>query len=132
MHELSIADALVGIVERHARGRRVLKVEVKVGYLRQVVPSALEFAFELVARGTVAEGAELELREVAAAGTCRGCGVETSLRDLPLHCGRCGGFDLEVTRGEELLVDSLELEEALRSGPSPLLAQGHNERRVSR
>jgi hydrogenase nickel incorporation protein HypA/HybF len=113
MHELSIADALVGIVERYARGRRVLRVEVKVGYLRQVVPSALGFAFELVAQGTVVEGAELELHEVPAAGTCRGCGAETPLRDFPLHCGVCGGFDVEVTRGEELQVDSLDLDEAI-------------------
>jgi hydrogenase nickel incorporation protein HypA/HybF len=113
MHELSIAEALVEIAERHARGRRVTRVEVKVGHLRQVVPSALEFAFELVAQGTVVEGAGLELFEVAAAGTCRGCGAETPLPGFPLLCEHCGGFDVEVTRGEELLVDSLELEEAL-------------------
>jgi hydrogenase nickel incorporation protein HypA/HybF len=113
MHELSIAEALVGIAERHARGRRVLKVEVKVGYLRQVVPSALSFAFELVSQGTPVEGAELELCEVAAAGRCRGCGSETQLPHFPLVCEHCGGFDVEVTRGEELLVDSLELEDAL-------------------
>ena len=111
MHELSIAEALVGIAERHARGRRVLKVEVKVGYLRQVVPSALSFAFELVSQGTPVEGAELELYEVAAAGTCRGCGSETQLPRFPLVCEHCGGFDVEVTRGEELLVESLELED---------------------
>jgi hydrogenase nickel incorporation protein HypA/HybF len=111
MHELSIAEALVGIAERHARGRRVLKVEVQVGYLRQVVPSALGFAFELVSQGTPVEGAELELHEVAAAGTCRGCGSETPLPGFPLVCEHCGGFDVEVTRGEELLVNSLELED---------------------
>ena len=111
MHELSIAGALVEIAERHARGRRVLKVEVKVGHLRQVVPSALEFAFELVAKGTTLEGAELEMSVVPAAGTCRGCGADTPLPDFPLHCESCGGFDVEITRGEELLVDSLELED---------------------
>ena len=110
MHELSIAEALVEIAERHARGRPVLKVEVAVGHLRQVVPPALEFAWELVARGTALEGAELELREVPAAGSCRSCGADTPLPRFPLQCPTCGGFDVEVTRGEELLVEALELE----------------------
>jgi hydrogenase nickel incorporation protein HypA/HybF len=113
VHELAIAESVVQIATRHARGRSVAKVELKVGHLRQVVPSALAFAFELVAQGTPVEGAELELEEVSAAGVCRECGADTPLPQLPLSCRRCGGLDVEVTQGEELLVDSLELEEAL-------------------
>jgi hydrogenase nickel incorporation protein HypA/HybF len=113
MHELSIAESVVDVAVRHAGGRRVTKVELQVGHLRQVVPSALEFAFELIAAGTPVEGAELEMHEVPAAGACRSCGAETALPGFPLACGRCGGFDVEVTRGEELLVDSLELEDEL-------------------
>jgi hydrogenase nickel incorporation protein HypA/HybF len=113
VHELSIADRIVSIAAAHAAGRRVWKVEVKVGHLRQVVPSALEFAFELVAQGTPVEGAELEIETVPAAGICRDCGAESSLSAFPLSCSRCGGLDLEVTSGEELLVEALELEEAL-------------------
>jgi hydrogenase nickel incorporation protein HypA/HybF len=113
MHELSIAGALVEIVDRHAAGRRVTRVEVRVGHLRQVVPSALELAFELVARDTPAEGAELVLEHVGAAGVCRRCGTESELDAFPLVCAACGGWDLDIVRGEELAVDSLELEEAL-------------------
>ncbi len=111
MHELAIADSVVQIASRHANGRRITKVRVKVGYLRQVVPSALAFSFELVAEGTPVEGAELEMEEVPAVGVCRECEVESRLGNFPLQCGACGGFDLEVLRGEELLVESLELEE---------------------
>ena len=111
MHELAIAESVLAIVERHAAGRRVVEVQVRVGHLRQVVPSALEFAFELVAQGTVLEGAELRMEEVGAAGICRTCGAETPLPEFPLCCRNCGGFDVEVTQGEELLVDSLELQE---------------------
>jgi hydrogenase nickel incorporation protein HypA/HybF len=113
MHELSIAAALVEIVDRHAAGRRVTRVDVRVGHLRQVVPSALELAFELVARDTPAEGAELVLEHVGAAGVCRACGSESELEAFPLVCAACGGWDLDIVRGEELAVDSLELEEAL-------------------
>ena len=110
MHELSIAEAIVRIADAHAAGRRVMKVEVKVGHLRQVVPSALEFAFELVTAGTALDGAELVIEDVPARGRCRGCDSETVMEAFPLQCGRCGGLDLEILAGEELLVDSLEVE----------------------
>ena len=113
MHELSIADAIARVASDHAAGRRVAKVEVKVGHLRQVVPSALEFAFELVTQGTPLEGADLEIEEVPAAGLCARCGAESRLDGFPFRCSLCGGLDLDVVRGEELLVDALELEEEL-------------------
>ena len=112
MHELSIAESVVGIASRQANGRRVTKVRMRVGYLRQVVPSALAFGFGLLAEGTPVEGAELEVEQVPAEGRCRGCGVESRLDGFPLQCKGCGGFDLEILEGEELMVDSLELEEA--------------------
>ena len=111
MHELSIADAVVQIASRHAAGRKVTRVELKVGHLRQVVPTALEFAFGLVADGTVVEGAELVMEEVPASVRCRACGAESTLAEFPAHCAPCGSLDVEVTGGEELLVDALELEE---------------------
>ena len=113
MHELSIAEAVVAVASRHAAGRKVSKVEVKVGHLRQVVPSALEFAFELLTNGTSLEGAELVVEDVPASGRCRDCGAETEMRAFPLQCAHCGGLDLELTAGEELLVDALEMEEPL-------------------
>jgi len=111
VHELAIADSVVRIADAHAAGRRVTRVELKVGHLRQVVPSALTFGFELVAQGTAVEGAELVIEEVPAGGTCRACAGEGALTAFPIACPRCGSLDVEVTRGEELLVDSLELED---------------------
>jgi hydrogenase nickel incorporation protein HypA/HybF len=113
VHELSIAESIVAVAERHAAGRPVTKVELRVGHLRQVVPSALEFAFQLVSRGTVLDGAELAIEAVPARGRCRACGTETTMSGFPLACSACGGLDMEVLAGEELLVDSLELEETL-------------------
>ena len=111
MHELSIADSVVQIASRHADGRRVTKVHLKVGHLRQVVPSALDFSFELVAQGTPVEGAALEMEEVPAMGKCRSCGAQSHLESFPLRCEACGGFDLDLIAGEELYVESLEMEE---------------------
>jgi hydrogenase nickel incorporation protein HypA/HybF len=112
VHELAIAESVVRIADRHADGRQVTKVYLMVGHLRQVVPSALAFSFELVAQGTSVEGAELALEEVPVTGKCRACAAESRLNSFPLQCAACGGFDLEIVAGEELYVESLEMEEA--------------------
>jgi hydrogenase nickel incorporation protein HypA/HybF len=111
LHELTIAESIVQIAGRHAAGRRVTKVYLKVGHLRQVVPSALAFGFELLAEGTSVEGAELALEEVPVRARCRGCGAESHPEGFPLRCTTCGGLDLQILEGEELYVESLELEE---------------------
>ncbi len=113
MHELSIAQAVAEVATRHADGRRVSKVEMRVGHLRQVVPDSLVFAFGLVTQGTLLDGAELAIEHVPASGRCRQCGAESVMEDFPLCCARCGGCDVEVLAGEELSVDVLELEEEM-------------------
>jgi hydrogenase nickel incorporation protein HypA/HybF len=124
MHELSIADAVAEVARRHADGRRVARVELKVGYLRQVVPSALEFAWQLITEGTSLEQAELVIEEIPPRGRCRTCETETTMESFPLQCGRCGGLDLELLAGEELLVDALELEDDPQLEDDPLLMTG--------
>ncbi len=117
MHELSIAQAIVDVATRHAGTSRVVAVHVRVGHLRQVVPAALEFSFGLCAHGTPVEDAALTLEEVPIVVTCQGCGDESEPGGFPLACGACGGLGVDVVQGEELQVESLELEAELsRSG----------------
>jgi len=113
VHELSIAQAIVDVASRHAGDSRVARVYVKVGHLRQVVPSALEFSFALCAHGTAVEGAALELEQVPVTVICRSCGAGSEPGGFPLACGGCGGLSVDVVQGEELQVESLELEEEL-------------------
>ena len=124
MHELAIAQSMCEIARRHADGRRVTRVDVRVGHLRQVVPASLEFAFELIAQGTELEGAALAVEQVPAGGVCRDCGTFTELPDFPLLCSACGGVDLDITQGEELEVESLDLAESHE--PAALLSTGRH------
>ncbi|MBX6365042.1 MAG: hydrogenase maturation nickel metallochaperone HypA [Gemmatimonadetes bacterium] len=112
MHELAVAQAVLDVALEAAAGRRVTRVELRVGALRQVVPAALAFSFELVARGTPADGAVLAIEPVPVVGRCRACGVESEQHGFPLRCAACGRLALEIVRGQELSVEWLELEEA--------------------
>jgi hydrogenase nickel incorporation protein HypA/HybF len=111
VHELALADAIVTIARDHARGRRVTRVEVKVGHLRQVVPDALTFAFELISNETNVEGAFLDIEQVPVRVACSRCEAESDAEKFPLVCARCGRVDVTVVGGDELLVESLELED---------------------
>ncbi len=111
MHELSIASAVVNTAEKHAAGRRVSVVTMTTGALRQVVPTSLEFYFEIVARGTLCEGARLEQRLVAARLRCEDCGHEWE-PDVPaFRCPGCESATVEFLGGNELEVESIEIEE---------------------
>ena len=111
MHELSLSSAIVATVEKHAIGRRVTLVNLRIGGLRQVVPDTLEFFFEFVARGSVCEGATLEQELIAPALRCTPCGREWTLEEPIFRCPSCGGSEVTVIAGNEFEVESIEVEE---------------------
>ena len=110
MHEYSIATGLVRTAIRYAGGRRVTAVNLRVGALRQVVPDALAFAFELTARGTMCEGARLEQELVACRLRCPSCAVEWTAVDPSFRCRTCG-WPAVVLSGNELQMESIEVDE---------------------
>jgi hydrogenase nickel incorporation protein HypA/HybF len=112
VHELSLSSAIVNTVTKHAAGRRVVVVNLRVGALRQVVPDTLEFYFEFVARGTVCEGARLEQELIDAKLACRACEHEWSIEIPAFRCPQCAGSDVAVATGNEFEVESIDIEEA--------------------
>lgn len=111
MHELSVATAVLGTALKHADGRRVTLVSVRVGRLRQVVPDSLRFYFEIVARDSDCEQATLELVEIPVRLRCRACRQEWSPEMPAFRCPGCGSTDVSVDAGEELEVDYIEVED---------------------
>jgi hydrogenase nickel incorporation protein HypA/HybF len=111
VHELALSTAIVNTVERHAAGRRVSVVSVRVGALRQVVPDSLAFYFQIVARDSLCADARLELQEVPARLGCRACGEEWQVEIPAFRCPACAGGKVEVRSGEELEVESIEVSE---------------------
>ena len=113
MHELSLAEAInKTIVELCQRSRwiRVRHVVLKIGHMRQIDPEVLSFAFNIVANGTVTDGAELSILELPIVFKCHTCGKETSGEGATFMCLNCGSTDVELLSGMELTIESMEVE----------------------
>lgn len=111
MHELSICRAISAIVEDRRGGREVESVCLDVGGLRQVVPQTLEYCWEIATREGPLDGAALSINAITPQIRCRACGATTVLEHPVFRCGRCGGTDTAVDRGDELMITSLVLKE---------------------
>jgi hydrogenase nickel incorporation protein HypA/HybF len=111
MHELSVATAVLNTALKHAEGRGVKVVSMRVGSLRQVVPDSLRFYFEIVSRDTACAGSRLELTEIDLRLRCGGCSHEWT-PDVPVfRCPDCDSAGVSIVAGEELDVDYIEVEE---------------------
>lgn len=110
MHELALCRAIAGVASRHAAGRHVETVRVRIGALRQVVPESLEFCWTVVRDFAGLPDAELKLELVAAAVRCRCCSAEsTPAAAWSLRCPDCDSTDVELLRGDEFLVTALDV-----------------------
>lgn len=109
MHELSICAAIADVVRQHAAGREVISVQLRVGYLRQLVPDSLEFCWSLEIEKTPLSGARLEIEQVPAVIACSECGEQTVLDTPRMACASCSSALVSVVAGEECLITSIEL-----------------------
>jgi hydrogenase nickel incorporation protein HypA/HybF len=113
MHEMSIAEGVLQLIEDASRQQgfsQVRTIWVEVGQLSGVEPEALAFCFDAVTRGTLAEGARLEIVHVPGTGQCFECGRETPLEAVYDACRHCGNVPVSVTGGTEMRVKELEVD----------------------
>lgn len=93
-----------------AGATRVNTIRLTIGELTGIVPDALEFAFEALSRGTIAEGGSLEITLVPARSRCTECGNEFSHDGIDRRCPACGSFLCEVLGGDELIISGADVD----------------------
>lgn len=112
MHEMSLAEGVLGAIEEAARAQRftmVKTVRLEIGRLAAVELDALRFAFDVVKRGGIADAARLDIVELPGAAWCLRCCDTVPLSARGDACPRCGSFQMQVSAGEELRVKELEV-----------------------
>lgn len=109
MHELSIAEELLRIIDAEARKaeiRKVYRIDLRIGEFSGVVPDSLEFAFEVLSRGRVTEGARIVIEQVSPSFFCAECG--RPMKSDETSCCECGCERIRMVGGDELEVVSFE------------------------
>ncbi len=113
MHEMSLCEGVLQILEDHAGSqgfRRVKRVWLEVGALSGVDPEAMRFGFDAVMKGTLADGAALEIVELPGQAWCMPCGRSVAVRARYDACPECGSYQVQVTGGDEMRIRELEVE----------------------
>jgi hydrogenase nickel incorporation protein HypA/HybF len=128
MHEMSIAQSILEVVQQYTKGNdqakdanapRVKSVHLKIGEMAGVVPESLRFCFEVASEGTAVQGAELLIDEVPITCRCVSCNAEFSVERFLFLCPTCGTPDVELISGNELDVVELDLLEEADTAKEP-------------
>ena len=112
MHELSLMGNTLATVFEEARRNNAEKIDalrMKVGAMSGVVPEALEFAFQALTEGTIAEGARLDIDKVPITCYCKLCKLEFEPEPYSYVCPSCREASMEIRRGRELEIVSIEV-----------------------
>lgn len=112
MHEMALCESILGILKDQAKSQAFSKVNrvcLEVGPLSGVETEALRFGFDVVMRGSLAEGARLEIFSPPALAWCMPCAEQVEIKQRFDPCPSCGSHQLQVTSGEELRIKELEV-----------------------
>ena len=107
MHEFGLCEGVLAAVQTRAAGRPVSEIRVRCGVRHAVDPETMAQAFSFMAAGTEADGAVVDVVTVPAAVHCRACGAASQSNDVLAACPRCHGTDVDISGGDELVLESL-------------------------
>jgi hydrogenase nickel incorporation protein HypA/HybF len=116
MHEMAIVQSIMDILIRQAQiyhSKKVVRVNLEFGALTGVMPSAIDFAFEVLSKGTVAEGAVVDIKVIPIKVYCFDCAKERILESYTPYCPACSSASVQILAGrDEMRITSLEVDDS--------------------
>ncbi len=115
MHELPVTQGILSVVleaAEQAGGYPVRRIDLVIGTLSSIVDDSVQFYFDALSAGTLAQGAQLSFRRVPATLTCWACGYQAQvIAPLPDCCAACGSPHILIQDGMEFYVEAIEVKE---------------------
>jgi hydrogenase nickel incorporation protein HypA/HybF len=118
MHELAVTENILEIATRHARGAgaaRITDLYLVIGQFSSIIDDSVQFYWDIISEGTLAEGAQLHFKRVPAEMACQSCG-HTYRPDDDLVCPRCDSSDVRLVAGSEFFLESIEVSQDEEAG----------------
>jgi hydrogenase nickel incorporation protein HypA/HybF len=113
VHELAVTQSMLNLALEHAEragARRITRINLVIGELSGIVDESVQFYFDFISKGTLAEGAQLAFEWLPARLRCRACGHEFPLQDGNWACPVCQALGGEFIAGREFYMASIEVE----------------------
>jgi len=113
MHELVVTESLLEITLRHAQNanaKRVDSLYLVIGQLSSIIDDSVQFYWDIVAKGTIAEGARLNFKRIPTQMECSACGQVFTPDDRNFDCPACGSVKVKVLAGEEFYLEAIDVQ----------------------
>lgn len=113
MHELPVTQALLKIAldqAQAAQAARITGIYIEVGELSSYVDDSVQFYWDIISQGTIAEGARLHFERIPLEMQCRQCQARYHPDGESFRCPKCGSNDVAVTAGDALNLVALDVE----------------------
>ena len=113
MHELAVTQSILDISLRHAKAasaRRITNINLVIGQFSSIVDDSVQFYWDVIANGTIAQGALLHFSRIPGEMTCGNCGHTFHPTDKAFECPSCTSGFVRISKGDEFRVDSIDVE----------------------
>ncbi|MDD2521250.1 MAG: hydrogenase maturation nickel metallochaperone HypA [Anaerolineaceae bacterium] len=113
MHELAVTESLLAIVVQSAEAnhaQKVTDITLSIGALSSIVDDSVQFYWDHISKGTIAEEAKLHFNRIPATIRCLDCDFEFTLEEELTPCPNCDSIHLDIIAGEEFQVDYIEIQ----------------------
>ncbi len=114
MHELAVTQSLLDIALKHAKGANAVRITdlyLVIGRLSSIIDDSVQFYWDFVAEGTMAEGARLHFTRIPAKFRCNDCGNEFEFVQDILECTECHGTNTTIQAGDEFYLQSIQVDD---------------------
>ena len=113
MHELAVTQSILDISLRHAKeagAKRITDINLVIGQYSSIVDDSVQLYWDMISRDTIAQGSSLHFERIPGEMTCRNCGHIFCPTDRTFSCPFCSSSYVNITKGEEFRVDSIDVE----------------------
>jgi hydrogenase nickel incorporation protein HypA/HybF len=113
MHELAVTQSILDISLRHAEqanAKKIISINLVIGEFASLIDDSVQFYWDVLAAETIAKGAQLHFERIVGEMTCTNCQHSFHPEDIDFTCPNCQSVFVQITKGDEFRVDSIDVE----------------------